>query len=212
MARGVRRTGRRGGQDTRRRILRASERLFAAKGFEQTSVRDIARASGVNIATTYYYFKDKRALYREVLEGAFLKLSDALSQGVERGKGPEEKLFEAVRTLVGFLRRHRDVHRIILRETFSGARSMDAIVKRYISKDFEMLGGLLEKGVREGLFRRQDTALTVFSLLGMILFYFTYEPIYTKLIPKPQRRLSKDEGLAEHIFGLFMDGIRVCKR
>jgi AcrR family transcriptional regulator len=49
---------------TRDRILDAAERLFAEKGFEGTSVRDLAAAAGVNLAAVNYHFGGKEALYR----------------------------------------------------------------------------------------------------------------------------------------------------
>lgn len=55
------------GVQARERILGAALRLFAAKGFERTSVRDIALAAEANIAAIGYYFGDKAGLYRAAL-------------------------------------------------------------------------------------------------------------------------------------------------
>jgi AcrR family transcriptional regulator len=51
---------------TRERLLDASERLFAEKGFRAASVRDITRESSCNIAAVNYHFGGKANLYREV--------------------------------------------------------------------------------------------------------------------------------------------------
>src|SRR5688572_30283560 len=51
---------------TRERLLDASERLFAEKGFRSASVRDITRESSCNIAAVNYHFGGKSNLYREV--------------------------------------------------------------------------------------------------------------------------------------------------
>jgi AcrR family transcriptional regulator len=48
--------------DTKGRILDAAERLFAEKGFAQTSLRDITAEAGANIAAVNYYFQSKEAL------------------------------------------------------------------------------------------------------------------------------------------------------
>lgn len=52
------------GIDARQRLLAAGLRLFAEQGFEQTSVRALAREAGVNLAAVSYYFGDKTGLYR----------------------------------------------------------------------------------------------------------------------------------------------------
>lgn len=56
------------GDAPRDRILDAAERLFAEKGFEGASVRDLAAAAGVNLAAINYHFGGKESLYRAVGE------------------------------------------------------------------------------------------------------------------------------------------------
>ena len=52
------------GVEARARLLNAALRLFAEKGFANTSTRELATAAGVNIAAISYYFGDKAGLYR----------------------------------------------------------------------------------------------------------------------------------------------------
>ena len=65
----VRRTpGRRpGGPDTRGEILDAARETFAAKGFEGTSLRAVARAAGVDAALVHHYFDGKESLFVEAM-------------------------------------------------------------------------------------------------------------------------------------------------
>jgi AcrR family transcriptional regulator len=51
---------------TRQRVLDAAERLFAARGFARTSVRDITEAAGANLGAVNYHFRSKDNLYAEV--------------------------------------------------------------------------------------------------------------------------------------------------
>lgn len=52
-----------GGSDAQERILAAARELFAAKGFQQTSLRAIAQEAGVNVALIGHYFGNKRGLF-----------------------------------------------------------------------------------------------------------------------------------------------------
>src|SRR5271168_3987432 len=61
---------------TRDAIIRAAVVLFAEKGFEGTSVRDIATKARVNQAAINYHFKGKNGLYLEVLKNAFERLTE----------------------------------------------------------------------------------------------------------------------------------------
>jgi AcrR family transcriptional regulator len=49
-------------------ILNAAEKMFADAGFEGTSLRDIVREAGVNLATVYYYFSSKAGLIAAVID------------------------------------------------------------------------------------------------------------------------------------------------
>jgi AcrR family transcriptional regulator len=61
---------------TRHAIIKAAVDLFAEKGFEGASVRDIVTKARVNQAAVNYHFKGKSGLYVEVLKTAFEKLTD----------------------------------------------------------------------------------------------------------------------------------------
>jgi len=61
---------------TRERLLNAAERLFAAKGFAGTSVREITSAAGTNIASVNYHFGGKQNLYREVFHRRLASLRE----------------------------------------------------------------------------------------------------------------------------------------
>ena len=63
------RTGRRpGGPDTRVRIVEAARRLFAERGFDQTSIRAIAAEAGVDPALVHHYFGTKQRLFLEAVD------------------------------------------------------------------------------------------------------------------------------------------------
>lgn len=61
-------------EDTRRKIYEAAMELFREKGFEQTTMRDIAAKAGVALGGAYYYFSSKEAIvlsfYQEMQEGS----------------------------------------------------------------------------------------------------------------------------------------------
>lgn len=71
-------------EDTRRKIYDAAMELFRAKGFEQTTMRDIAAKAGVALGGAYYYFSSKDAIvlafYREMQESSDQPIVDALRE------------------------------------------------------------------------------------------------------------------------------------
>jgi AcrR family transcriptional regulator len=70
-------------EDTRRRIYEAALELFREKGFEQTTMRDIAAKAGVALGGAYYYFSSKEAIvlafYRDMQEGSHESILEAMA-------------------------------------------------------------------------------------------------------------------------------------
>ena len=54
--------------EKRTRIIDTAAKLFAEKGFENTTTRDICKATGMSHAMIYYYFDDKESLVYEILD------------------------------------------------------------------------------------------------------------------------------------------------
>ncbi len=83
-------------EDTRRKIYEAAMELFREKGFEETTMRDIAAKAGVALGGAYYYFSSKDAIvlafYRELQENSNELVLEALSD--------QKKLKERIRLLL----------------------------------------------------------------------------------------------------------------
>ena len=72
------------GAHTREQLLDAAERLFARRGFEATSVRDITSAAACNLAAVNYHFGSKHALYHETFRRRLAAVRDARITTIER--------------------------------------------------------------------------------------------------------------------------------
>jgi AcrR family transcriptional regulator len=83
---------------TRHSIIKAAVHLFAEKGFERASVRDIVAKARVNQAAINYHFKGKDGLYLEVLKTAFEKLTEHAGFDPEKLKSLSRE--EALRSFV----------------------------------------------------------------------------------------------------------------
>jgi len=54
--------------------------LFSQSGFSGVSMRDVAKAVGISIATLYHHFPDKQSLYLRCIEAAFLQKAEGLAE------------------------------------------------------------------------------------------------------------------------------------
>lgn len=70
--------------DLRQKILDVAERLFAEKGYAQTSIRDITKRAHCNISAVNYYFHGKKNLYVEVFRRHMHAIRDLRDLRIEK--------------------------------------------------------------------------------------------------------------------------------
>jgi AcrR family transcriptional regulator len=117
----------RAGDATRGRILSAALPLFAEHGYDGASVRTIAGAAGVNVATLAYHFVDKDGLYAACVEKLYADLARVPPPDPEAGD-PLEAL---VRTTWGFAKDHRVEIRLLHRHLLDRGRHHDITGERW---------------------------------------------------------------------------------
>jgi AcrR family transcriptional regulator len=81
------------GRSVQDRLIEAAEELFCTRGFNDTSVRDIAAAADCNVASVNYYFGGKENLYREIWRRRLVQMRDrrlaSIAQVMSAGDEPE---------------------------------------------------------------------------------------------------------------------------
>ena len=76
--------------DTKKKILEIARVLFANHGYEGTSIREIAKAAEVNVASVNYHFSNKENLLGEILNSAYLECANEIKQNFEKHNGDLE--------------------------------------------------------------------------------------------------------------------------
>jgi AcrR family transcriptional regulator len=82
---------------TEKKLLEAATNLFASRGFEGTSIRDIARDMGMSISNIYYYFGSKESLLSAILNNNHERLMVALSNVLQQEKEPATRFKRLLR-------------------------------------------------------------------------------------------------------------------
>ena len=89
-----------GKKTTRQNLLDSAAVLFSEKGYGNTSVADICKLAGANIAAVNYHFQSKELLYREVLRYTFEQAESLYPLQIEDEVSVEEKLYQVVLSLL----------------------------------------------------------------------------------------------------------------
>ncbi len=83
---------------TRQKLVDVARQQFAKKGLENTTMNDIALASGKGRRTLYTYFKNKEEVYYAVIEAELERLSDRMDEVASKKIRPQDKIIELIYT------------------------------------------------------------------------------------------------------------------
>jgi AcrR family transcriptional regulator len=158
---------------TRRALLRAGARLFPEGGFDGVSVGDLAARAGVNKALISYHFGGKRGLYTAVLQSGFAEMADRL-RTIDEVADAREGLHRFFVAFEALTRERPDFPALFVREAVS--KGIEPATMPHLLEIMGITRRLVERGHREGLFRRVDPVLFHFVLVGALGFFFATEP------------------------------------
>lgn len=204
-------------ETTKNRLVAAAATLFAERGFHATSVRDIARRAGANVASGHYHYGSKKALYLEVLREQFRSIRDELRKhGASR---PREELSHLTHDEIVEVLRSRirtmfelligsapSLHATLMqREMCDPSEALPVIVAEFIVPMTEEMAAILSHLFPQ--LSADDVEHCVRSIAGQVLFYRFAMPAMLHL----QRREKYPRGtvakLAEHVTDFSLGGV-----
>src|SRR5260370_5304400 len=102
-------------------ILDAAMAIFAKKGFEGTSIAEIAERCGLPKANVYYYFKTKQAIYRTLIADLIQEWDKALAH-LTPEREPAAAIGDYIRAKLAFSRKHQAQSKLFANEAVHGGR------------------------------------------------------------------------------------------
>lgn len=199
-------------QETKQRLLEAAAQLFAERGYQHVSIRDICAAANANVAAVNYYFHDKWALYEElirmVIAGA--KRMQQAAHESPPGTPAEERLWIYVHTLLQhglapIEEKYRWAGKLMGREMTDPTPGLDLFVDEVIRPNAQWLGELISE-----LMGLPPTDPRVGACMGSVQtqIYGLFGPVLKRIIPGLQFTPEVIKGFADHITGFSLAGIR----
>jgi AcrR family transcriptional regulator len=187
---------------TQNRLLQAAGELFAEKGFEGTTIREICQRAGAgNIAAVNYYFRDKERLYIEAVKSACVRQVESVPLPAWSPDTPAHvKLQDFIETLVRRMLGDDAspwVRQLFLRELAHPTAACTEFVNNVVRPNAEILGGILTELLPKVPERKRR--LIAFSIVGQCFFHRVAQPIVTQLVGEEEARNYDPAHLAEHI-------------
>jgi AcrR family transcriptional regulator len=169
------------GELTRERILDAAETLFAQRGYEGATLRDVAARVNLRTPSLYNHFDSKESLYASVLERDLGPVLRVLVEYVEQGSGTDDRNEEIIPVLMKILAERPALPRLLQHETLSGGQRLTPMLREYIVPIFEHGHSMAEPRARAAGWETHEVPLLVLALIQVVLGFFTMAPLYKDL-------------------------------
>jgi len=182
--------------DRKAEIRARSAEVFAEKGFDRASIRDVAKATGLSLAGLYYYYKGKEEILFDIQHEAFTTLLEAHAQALAGVRDPEQKLRRVVDAHLAFFASHIAEMKVMSRDggQLQGdhADQVGELRRRYAR---------VVRGVVDGIRGRADidTGVATFLLFGMMNWVYTWYD---------SKRDGTPADIARAVQEIFLSGMR----
>src|SRR3954469_13887964 len=195
---------------TRERIAEAAGEIFAERGFDGTTVRDICQRAGANVAAVNYYFGDKQRLYVEAVVRAHQwRIEKARLPKWPADTPAETKLADFIKTFIRRVRIGPEITwhtRLMMREMAHPTEACAELVQSSIRPQFEILLQILRELLPANV-SDEKLRLTAFSIVGQCLFYHFADPVIRNLLTAEEYAELDVPMLAKHVLDFSLASI-----
>lgn len=137
---------------TRQKLVDVARQLFAKNGLENTTMNDIAIASGKGRRTLYTYFKSKEDVYYAVIETELERLSDKLDEVAAKKIRPQDKIIELIYTHLNMIKETVVRNGNLRAEFFRNIWMVEKVRKNFDEDEIELFRKVYADGKAEGEF------------------------------------------------------------
>jgi AcrR family transcriptional regulator len=166
------------------RILQVAEKLFAEKGFDGTSVRDIAREAHINIAMVSYYFGSKEKMLESLIYFRISDLKMQLDNLMKEQIEPLEKINKLIELYIARINKNKCIYQILHFELSNKKRAIDVKGFTEVKKgNLLLLEKIISEGQQKGVFRKDiNVTLIPPTILGTFFHVQMNRVFYEELL------------------------------
>lgn len=175
-------------------ILRRAAALFAEGGPDGVSMRDIARACGLNVGSLYHHFADKESLYLSAMQDALSGKTRELLELLDNDSPPRRKLLDLVDLLCRQLAEDARFRKLLQREILDGDRQRLQVLARTVFAPVTQKLLIICSEAAPNV----DAFLLIGSLFGMCLQHFQFTPLRRHL-PGYRKEYEQATVISAHV-------------
>jgi AcrR family transcriptional regulator len=156
----------RGKAATQQRILVSASGLFVERGYERTTISDVAERAGVSRATVFWHFSDKAGLFREAFSFLVRPFRESLERDLEN-LAPEKRLLEQIGSYQNMVREHEPSIHAFLTWVVETPSLRDWVVRSLLDLH-QRFAGVLSETLAELLPPEADPGAAAAGLVSML--------------------------------------------
>lgn len=191
---------------TKANILHVARQEFADKGLSGARIDEIAERTNTSKRMIYYHFASKEGLYRAVLEEAYTLIRETETALPMDDMSAQDALAANVRLTFDYHHDHPEFVRLVMNENIHhGAFIHDvAGIERRNESVIRVLGDIIAKGEREGVFRDRLDPIDLHMTISALCFYnvsnrYTFSEIFRRDMTSPDAVAKRREQVVETV-------------
>ena len=186
----------------RDRILRAALHLFAQKGYEKTTTKELAAKANVAEGTLFRHFTNKKTILVEVATLGWMDLlTDFLTELSEMGS--YKAIAQVMRRRMLNMHKNKDLLKVCFIEAQSHPELRERIQTEVITKMTDIAEAFFESAINKGVYRKMNPQIVAQVFLGM----FAIAGFSDTTIVDPQASPESMREMAEGIADIFLHGV-----
>ena len=194
-------------KSTRDLILDEALRCFAERGYEGTSLNDIAAGVGIRRPSLLHHFGSKEVLYGDVFERILSEWMERLDVAVAERASGWDKCELVIRSGFELFAENPDYVRVMRREALDGGSHLGvdlaAVLKPYVDEASRWFAEQMDQGV----FRRHEPRQLLITGYGAVLTYFSDAPFIDGLIEGSALTTDKIAEHCDSVVALFKSAL-----
>ena len=157
------------GQERKQQLLESAARLFAERGYAETRVVDIVEDAGVAKGLFYWYFENKEAVFRELVETSRQEMRQSQALAIDPAASPLVRIRQGVEASIVFMSEHRRLYSMFDLESLDP--KLTALLRQGSDVHTTDTARHIREGIDAGEIRDDDPLMLAWGVVGSVSSY-----------------------------------------
>jgi AcrR family transcriptional regulator len=191
--------------ERRAQIINVSKQLFSQKGFNGTTTKEIAQASGISEAMIFCHFSSKEDLYTAIIDQRIQEVGNAYSEEAIQARDDVKVFGDLARFILEKTSENPTMLRLLYFSALEGHQLSDIFYSNHEIKKVMKLVDYIQLRISEGAFCDVDPVLVARAFTGMFYTYVTAQHLFDAGRYYPR---ATHEEVIRSFLTIFLNGIR----